>query len=121
TRFIILALSWLARLQLPTDRRQPPDYMDRLAELNPSQREAVRTISGPLLILAGAGSGKTRVITHRMAELIQNRVPPEKILSVTFTNKAAREMQQRAAILLGHQLGKSLRQKPLVCTFHSLC
>ena len=91
--------------------------MDRLAELNPAQREAVRSISGPLLILAGAGSGKTRVITHRMAELIANRVPPEKILSVTFTNKAAREMQHRAAQLLG----KSLRQKPLVCTFHSLC
>ncbi len=95
--------------------------MDRLAELNPAQREAVRSISGPLLILAGAGSGKTRVITHRMAELIENRVPPEKILSVTFTNKAAREMQHRAGQLLGQLLGKSRRQKPLVCTFHSLC
>lgn len=91
--------------------------MDRLAELNPAQREAVRTLSGPLLILAGAGSGKTRVITYRMAELIRHRVPPEKILSVTFTNKAAREMQERA----GHLLGKSLPKKPLVCTFHALC
>src|SRR5579863_1207674 len=97
--------------------RFPSDYMDRLAELNPAQREAVCFLSGPLLILAGAGSGKTRVITHRMAELIANRVPPEKILSVTFTNKAAREMQERAA----HVLGKSLPKKPLVCTFHSLC
>src|SRR5260221_9750833 len=95
--------------------------MDRLAELNPTQREAVRSISGPLLILAGAGSGKTRVITHRMAELIENRVPPESILSVTFTNKAAREMQHRAGELLGKSFGKSLRKKPLVCTFHSLC
>src|SRR5579872_3116776 len=91
--------------------------MDPLAELNAPQKEAVRTLSGPLLILAGAGSGKTRVITHRMAELIKNRVAPDKILSVTFTNKAAREMQERASKLLG----KSLPKKPLVCTFHSLC
>ncbi len=91
--------------------------MDRLAELNAPQREAVQTLSGPLLILAGAGSGKTRVITYRMAELISHNVAPDKILSVTFTNKAAREMQERASKLLG----KSLRKKPLVCTFHSLC
>jgi DNA helicase-2/ATP-dependent DNA helicase PcrA len=91
--------------------------MDRPAELNAPQREAVETRSGPLLILAGAGSGKTRVITCRVAELIRHRVPPDKILSVTFTNKAAREMQQRAAQLLG----KSLPTKPVVCTFHSLC
>jgi DNA helicase-2/ATP-dependent DNA helicase PcrA len=91
--------------------------MDRLAELNPAQREAVRTLSGPLLILAGAGSGKTRVITYRMAELIRHRTPADRILSVTFTNKAAREMQERARLLLG----KSLPKRPLVCTFHALC
>src|SRR5437899_12731869 len=95
--------------------------MDRLSELNTAQREAVGTLTGPLLILAGAGSGKTRVITYRMAELIENRVPPEKILSVTFTNKAAREMQQRAGQLLGQLLGKSRLQKPLVCIFKSMC
>ncbi|MFN0052817.1 MAG: ATP-dependent helicase [Planctomycetales bacterium] len=91
--------------------------MDFLKDLNPAQREAVRTLSGPLLILAGAGSGKTRVITCRMAELIRHGTPGDRVLSVTFTNKAAREMQERAT----HLLGKSLKKKPLVCTFHSLC
>ena len=75
------------------------------------------TVSGPLLVLAGAGTGKTRVITYRMAELIRRGTPPERILSVTFTNKAAREMQQRTAALLGRR-GP---QRPLVATFHSLC
>jgi DNA helicase-2/ATP-dependent DNA helicase PcrA len=91
--------------------------MDRLAELNAPQRQAVETHSGPLLILAGAGSGKTRVITYRVAELIRHRVSPDRILSVTFTNKAAREMQERVTKLLG----KSLAARPMVCTFHSLC
>jgi DNA helicase II / ATP-dependent DNA helicase PcrA len=90
---------------------------DRLRELNERQREAVLTVSGPLLVLAGAGTGKTRVITYRMAELIRRGTPPERILSVTFTNKAAREMQQRTSALLGRR-GP---QKPLVATFHSLC
>jgi len=88
-----------------------------LADLNPSQRDAVQTRSGPLLILAGAGTGKTRVITYRMAELIRHRTRPDRILSVTFTNKAAREMQERTAALLG----RDLKTRPLVSTFHAFC
>lgn len=86
-------------------------------DLNPAQHEAVHTLKGPLLVLAGAGTGKTRVVTYRIANLIRNRVPPDRILAVTFTNKAAAEMQQRAAALLG----KRLPQKPEISTFHSLC
>ena len=86
-------------------------------ELNPAQREAVYTLSGPLLVLAGAGSGKTRVVTYRVAELIRRGTRPDRILAVTFTNKAAEEMQQRAAALLG----KRLPARPEISTFHSLC
>lgn len=91
--------------------------MDRLSHLNVSQRDAVTTLKGPLLVLAGAGTGKTRVITHRMVELIQNGVSPEAILSVTFTNKAAGEMLERTV----HLLGKQLKPRPFISTFHSLC
>jgi len=86
-------------------------------DLNPAQRDAVTTLSGPLLVLAGAGTGKTRVVTYRIAELIRHRIRPERILAVTFTNKAADEMQQRAAALIG----KRLPQQPEISTFHSLC
>ncbi|MGD9854879.1 MAG: ATP-dependent helicase [Planctomycetaceae bacterium] len=111
-----------------TDRPRSPVLMtpspipakrvgDRFAGLNAVQREAVQTLSGPMLVLAGAGTGKTRVITHRIVELIRAGVAPDRILSVTFTNKAAREMQQRTAALLAQRQ----KNKPLICTFHALC
>src|SRR5690348_11325516 len=93
--------------------------MDLLASLNPQQVEAVKQTDGPLLILAGAGSGKTRVITVRIAYLISEKVvAPNNILAVTFTNKAAAEMRSRVEELLK---GSKLQSAPLISTFHSLC
>jgi len=88
-----------------------------MTPLNPAQKKAVTTVSGPLLVLAGAGTGKTRVVTYRIAELIRHGTRPDRILAVTFTNKAANEMQQRVAELLG----KRLKSRPQISTFHSHC
>jgi len=91
--------------------------MDILAGLNEAQREAVQYIKGPLLILAGPGSGKTRVITHRIAYLVKTTgVSPRHIMAVTFTNKAAREMQERLYKLLG-----TLAEQVWAGTFHAIC
>jgi superfamily I DNA/RNA helicase len=99
--------------------------MANLSSLNPQQRQAAETLHGPVLILAGAGTGKTRVITYRIAHLIARGVAPENILAVTFTNKAAREMQERINKLLPNSKLKIKNSKtenrPIICTFHSLC
>ncbi len=123
-----------------------PMELDLLAQLNPSQRQAVEHFTGPLLVVAGAGSGKTRALTYRLANLVlQHRVDPENILAVTFTNKAAREMRDRVERLFADYLAQKLHNQPYgslgldvqtklrsrvyhtytkplwVGTFHSLC
>src|ERR671930_2567248 len=91
--------------------------MDFLAALNPEQRDAVLHINGPLLIVAGAGSGKTRVITSRIAYLVgEGHAQPHEVLAVTFTNKAAEEMRARVEALLGSDCSRMW-----ISTFHSLC
>lgn len=105
-----------------------------MSGLNLNQQEAVNTLSGPLLVLAGAGTGKTRVITYRIAKLIHSGVPGERILGMTFTNKAATEMKQRIGGMIGgySQSGRRSKKKradgtaepdhtPAISTFHSLC
>ena len=95
--------------------------MDFLKTLNARQREAVLHTEGPLLILAGAGSGKTRAIICRLAHLILHQgVAPHSLLAVTFTNKAADEMRERVAALLREE-GRERIARPLVSTFHSFC
>jgi ATP-dependent DNA helicase Rep len=88
--------------------------------LNPPQQQAVRHIDGPLLVLAGAGSGKTRVITAKIAYLIAQGVDPARIIAITFTNKSAREMRERAQALLRTQGKADAAAKVTICTFHAL-
>lgn len=95
--------------------------MDVLKDLNPAQQEAVETAGGPLLILAGAGSGKTKTLTHKIAYLLsEQKIWPNEILAVTFTNKAAREMRERLGYLLG-QDGAARNFMPWMGTFHGIC
>src|SRR3954452_5629263 len=91
--------------------------LDLLSSLNPEQQEAVLHTEGPLLILAGAGSGKTRVIAHRIAYMVSERLAdPDRILAVTFTNKAAEEMRTRVETLLRVDC-----RQMWISTFHALC
>ena len=89
------------------------NYLDKL---NPEQRKAVQHINGPLMVIAGAGSGKTRVLTYRIVHLLKNNVSPFNILSLTFTNKAAKEMRNRIETMVGKNISSSL----WMGTFHSV-
>ncbi|MEC8582074.1 MAG: UvrD-helicase domain-containing protein, partial [Pseudomonadota bacterium] len=94
---------------------RPTPYLD---DLNPAQREAVETLDGPVLMLAGAGTGKTKALTSRIVHLLSTgKARPNEILSVTFTNKAAREMKNR----VGGMLGGAIEGMPWLGTFHSIC
>jgi DNA helicase II / ATP-dependent DNA helicase PcrA len=98
-------------------RAMPGRRRDYLEGLNPEQREAVETLDGPVLVLAGAGTGKTRVLTTRIAHILSlNRARPSEILAVTFTNKAAREMKLR----IGSMVGQAVEGMPWLGTFHSI-
>jgi DNA helicase-2/ATP-dependent DNA helicase PcrA len=106
----------------PLETHTPMNVFETITKnLNPPQKEAVETLTGPILILAGAGSGKTRVLTQRMANMIaQGVAAPDEILCVTFTNKAAKEMEARIYKLM-HDIGFPIRTQLWVSTFHSFC
>src|SRR5688572_18544486 len=90
-----------------------------LEDLNPIQQQAVKQTKGPILILAGAGSGKTRVLTYKVAYLIEQKVcEPYEILAITFTNKASQEMKERILKLLDSS-GHPVHSTPVMSTFHS--
>ena len=94
----------------------PPSVSEPPSSLNAAQMAAVHHLAGPCLVLAGAGSGKTRVIVHKIARLLQAGYLPRQIAAITFTNKAAQEMRERAKALVGSKAAKDL----VVSTFHSL-
>lgn len=102
-----------------------PDDTQYLEELNPAQREAATHIEGPLLIVAGAGAGKTKTLTHRILHLIRQGVAPHEILAITFTNKAASELQERIGALISRDrtlnLPVGFHERPFAATFHRLC
>src|SRR5689334_11930278 len=100
------------------------DVDELLQDLTQPQLEAATHIDGPLLIVAGAGSGKTRVITRRVAYMVAQGIPAASILAITFTNKAAGEMKERVSKVLNWKMrdfGRLDQRWPTICTFHSLC
>ncbi len=96
--------------------------MNYLENLNSEQKKAVLETEGPVLIVAGAGAGKTKTITHRIMHIIANGIPAKNILAITFTNKAAREMRDRVSLMLNSQMGtlRESRGVPFISTFHAL-
>src|SRR5579872_1889536 len=116
-RGVKLAVTPFERPCCPSSNQVPPMLSISLDDLNPAQRDAVLAPGGPILILAGAGSGKTRVLTYRIAHLLtEHEAPPERTLALTFTNKAAGEMRERVAAMMGES-----SRLPWMSTFHALC
>ena len=95
-----------------------------LDNLNQRQKEAVETLKGPLLIIAGAGAGKTNTVTHRILNLIKTGIQPSKILAITFTNKAAKEMRERVFDMIEQDkslnIPISFSERPFISTFHAM-